>query len=76
MAIEYPPIIPLLWFESEEEALAPLSAGTEVFICVQSCDGLTSSYVDVPHPTYLNEFGKAVVQLDMIELGGTNGLNM
>jgi hypothetical protein len=54
----------------------PISAGTEVFMCVVEC-GVSGDTVSIspPHPTYLNGFGKAVVQLDAVELGGTNGLN-
>ena len=73
--INYPPIVPVLWFPTLQDALAPLSAGTEVQVCVQSCDGTTSHYVNVPHPTYSNEYGKDVIQLDAIEIGGMNGLN-
>ena len=52
----------------------PISAGTETIMCVIDCSGNTITVVP-PHPTYLNEFGKSVVQLDAIELGGFNGLN-
>ena len=52
----------------------PLSAGTETIMCVIDCSGNTITVVP-PHPTYLNEYGKAVVQLNMVELGGMNGLN-
>ena len=52
----------------------PLSAGTETTVCVLDCSGNTITIIP-PHPTYLNEFGKSVVQLDAIELGGFNGLN-
>ena len=70
------PIQPALLFNTVPDALAPLSAGTEVKICVVSnCDPNTTILVDVPHPTYLNEYGKAVVQMGAIELGGINGLN-
>jgi hypothetical protein len=69
-------IQPNLNFRNVEDALAPLSAGTETKVCVVSdCDSLVSHFVDVPHPTYLNELGKAVVQMNMVELGGMNGLN-
>ena len=57
----------------------PISAGTEVFMCVVECgvSGISGDTVSIspPHPTYLNGFGKAVIQLDAVELGGTNGLN-
>jgi hypothetical protein len=52
----------------------PISAGTETIMCVLDCSGNTITVVP-PHPTYLNEYGKAVVQLNMVELGGMNGLN-
>jgi hypothetical protein len=52
----------------------PISAGTETIMCVIDCSGNTITVVP-PHPTYLNEYGKAVVQLNYIELGGMNGLN-
>jgi len=74
--INYPPIVPVLWFPTLQDALAPLSAGTEVKICVVSnCDSTTTTLIDVPHPTYLTNSGKAIVQLNMVELGGMNGLN-
>lgn len=67
-------IIPILYFGTEEEANRPLSANTENTICVVLCDGTIGS-VSPPHPTYTNEFGKAVEQLNMVALGGPNGLN-
>ncbi len=63
-------------YDDCSECSAPFSAGTETKICVVSnCDPLVSVLIDVPHPTWTNEYGKAVVQLNMIELGGMNGLN-
>ena len=70
--IQYPEIIPILWFRSVEDALAPFSAGTESVLCIENCSGTTNT-VSVNHPTWTNEFGKAVVQLDAIQLGGYNG---
>jgi hypothetical protein len=61
-------------FDDCTECNAPISAGTEYNICVLDCSGNTIS-ISPPHPTYTNEFGKAVIQLDSIELGGYNGLN-
>ena len=52
----------------------PISAGTETIMCVIDCSGNTITVVP-PHPTYLNEYGKAVVQLNYVQLGGMNGLN-
>jgi hypothetical protein len=74
--IEYPPIVPVLWFRTLEDALAPLSAGTETKICVVSnCDSTMTTLLDVPHPTWTTEYGKAIVELNMVALGGMNGLN-
>jgi hypothetical protein len=52
----------------------PISAGTETIMCVLDCSGNTITVVP-PHPTWTNAYGKAVVLLDAIELGGMNGLN-
>ena len=38
-------------------------------------NGVRYEYEDVPHATYTNAQGKAVVQLDTVVLGGPNGLN-
>jgi len=67
-------IVPILYFNDPEQAEAPLSANTEYTMCIELCDGTYESQ-NTPHPTYTNEFGKAVVQLNMVALGGTNGLN-
>ena len=52
----------------------PISAGTETTVCVLDCSGNTITIIP-PHPTWTNAYGKAVVLLDAIELGGMNGLN-
>lgn len=67
-------ITPILYFNNVDEALAPLSAGTEYTVCVLDCNGNPQS-VGVPHPKWTNTQGKTVVLLDAIELGGPNGLN-
>jgi hypothetical protein len=64
---------PTLFFGNVPDALAPLSANTEYKICV-NCNG-TNVLVDVPHPTYTDGRGKAIVQLNAITLGGEFGLN-
>lgn len=64
---------PILFFNNVPDALAPLSANTEYKICV-SCLG-QNVLVDVPHPTYTDGRGKAIVQLNAITLGGEFGLN-
>jgi hypothetical protein len=54
------------------------SAGTftsEICVVCDTDKGTTATYVETPHPTYVNEVGDAVVQLQMVTLGGPNGLN-
>lgn len=50
------------------------SANTEVNICVELCDQSVVS-VTPPHPVYSDLTGGTVVQLNMVTLGGPNGLN-
>lgn len=66
--------IPGQFFDNVHDALAPLSANTEYFMCIRDCSGNTQS-INVPHATYTNAQGKAVVQMNTIVLGGQNGLN-
>lgn len=75
---QYPEFFPSEFFNNEEEALAPLSAGTEVKICQVCTDenGVqTATQITPPHPVWTNGRGKSVVQLNMVALGGENGLN-
>jgi len=61
-----------------EECLNGFSAGTETNVCNVCWDGsgYTVSVVsNIPHPTWTNAQGQAVVQLNAITLGGPNGLN-
>jgi hypothetical protein len=58
--------------ECEQEEEPPISAGTEVFICYENCSGGTIT-ISVQHPTWTNQYGQDVVQLDAIQLGGHNG---
>ena len=57
----------------------PRSAGTEYEICEICCDcGTTGSTVNLitpPHPVYTDGYGTPVTQLNMVTLGGPNGLN-
>jgi hypothetical protein len=57
--------------------MGQVSANTEVRICEQICSGSGTTVVSVktPHPTYSDLTGGTVVQLNMITLGGPNGLN-
>jgi hypothetical protein len=65
------------FFTNCEECTAPLSAGTEVSICVlcPTESGSTVTSVTAPHPQWTNAQGKTVILLDAIVLGGPNGLN-
>ena len=67
-------ITPVYYYGTTQQALAPLSAGTENNVCILDCSGNTISVVP-PHPVWTNTTGKAVVLLDAIALGGINGLN-
>lgn len=43
--------------------------------CCDPASGSTGSGSVVPHPTYSNDLGTPIVQLNAVELGGFNGLN-
>jgi hypothetical protein len=53
------------------------SANTETDICQQICTdtGSTVVSVDAPHPIYTDGYNNPIMQLNMIVLGGINGLN-
>jgi len=57
----------------------PRSANTETLVCVTCCpcDGTSGSTFSVvpPHPVWTDGYGTPVTQLNMITLGGINGLN-
>lgn len=59
-------------------AITPtLSAGTnyeECLVCYE-LTGNTVTSVSVPHPTWTDNQGNPVIQLDAVQLGGMNGLN-
>jgi hypothetical protein len=54
--------------------MANVSANTEVTICVELCDQSVVS-VKPPHPVWSDLTGGTVTQLNMVVLGGPNGLN-
>ena len=58
---------------------SPRSANTEVFVCEVCCDcgatGATVNQITPPHPVWSDGYGTPVTQLNMIVLGGMNGLN-
>jgi hypothetical protein len=49
------------------------SANTDYNVCVE-CSGNTFT-VEVPHPVWTNNQNESVIQLNMVTLGGENGLN-
>jgi hypothetical protein len=57
----------------------PRSANTESLICEICCDcgatGSTITQITPPHPVWSDGYGTQVTQLNMITLGGPNGLN-
>jgi len=55
--------------------MGQVSANTEYTLCVQDCSGTTLTEIYTPHPTYSDLTGGTVVQLNMVVLGGPNGLN-
>ena len=55
----------------------PRSAGTEYEVCEVCFDGtvVTVYNIQPPHPVYTDGYGTPVTQLNMVVLGGPNGLN-
>jgi hypothetical protein len=74
-------LIPNFFSNTLTGATDPLSAGTFVSeICVVCTDPdtniTTATYAtNTPHPVWTNEMGKAVVQTQMVTIGGPDGLN-
>jgi len=62
-----------------ENYTPPRSANTEVLVCEICCDcgatGSTINQITPPHPVWTDGYGTPVTQLNMIVLGGINGLN-
>ena len=44
------------------------------FAC-RTCDNVPPVVVTLPHPVYTNGAGREIYQLDMVVIGGENGLN-
>jgi hypothetical protein len=57
--------------------MTPRSANTESNICLEICteSGTTVVSVTPPHPEWTDGYGTQVTELNMITLGGMNGLN-
>lgn len=71
-----PILNPELLYPNPPEALEPLEAGTAYETC-RDCtnSGGEMTSIPQPHAVYTNQFGKAIIQLDTVVLGGVNGLN-
>jgi hypothetical protein len=73
-----PLFVPGLIYTSCEDCHAPKNANTPSTVCEICCDcGATGSTVNIitpPYPVWTDQYGKAVVQTNMIVIGG-NGLN-
>jgi hypothetical protein len=51
-----------------------VSANTESLVCIFDCSGNPQTIIP-PHPVFSDLSGGTVTQLNMIEIGGQNGLN-
>jgi uncharacterized delta-60 repeat protein len=51
------------------------SAGIESIICVSCDDPESVTPTSVPHAIYINAQGRAIAQINTVEMGGFNGLN-
>lgn len=76
---DYPTITPYAFYLNCETCIfdntrQPRVAGNEITVCVELCDQSVVS-VTPPHPVWTDGYGTQVTQLDMITLGGPNGLN-
>lgn len=56
------------------EACTPKAVNSEYTLCVKDCDGNLVE-LTLPHPTWTDNYGNAVVQLNAVALGGPDGLN-
>ena len=63
-------------FDTCSGCTAPIEVG-RVYTSCKDCtnSGGVMVSVEQPHAVYTNEFGKAVIQLDTVVLGGVNGVN-
>ena len=74
----FPSFTPYSLHTDCETCNVPFSAGTPTGICVICCPCTTGETINTvygPNPTWTNAYGKAIVLLDAIVLGGPNGLN-
>jgi hypothetical protein len=64
--------------ENNPDVNPPRSANTETIICQEVCDlsgGTTTVSITPPHPVWTDGYGTPVTQLNMVVIGGVNGLN-
>jgi hypothetical protein len=69
-----PIFLPFDNFANVPDALAPISANTETKVCVTDCANNTATFTNTPHPTFTNGRGKSIVQMNLVQLGGENGV--
>jgi len=82
---DYPKINILSFYFNCDECVfdntrQPRSANTETVICYTCLSDVNNGNAfyytnSVPHPVYTDGYGTPVTQLDMVTLGGVNGLN-
>lgn len=76
---QYPEFIPSFFYNNVEEGEAPLTAGTYDYkvctTCIDDNGNIIQVLKDTPHPVWTNGMGKAVIQSEMVTLGGIDGLN-
>lgn len=72
----YDNIIPSYYFNNCIDCNSPLKNGFEITFCDEICtpSGTTVTTVTPPHPVYSTQYGKDILQLNMVTIGG-NGLN-
>jgi hypothetical protein len=70
-----PIIEPMFFYTSFQNALQPFSSNTETIICQTLCVDAVFAEVTPPHPTFTDGYGNAILQMDMVVLGGIYGLN-
>lgn len=79
---DYPTVTPYAFYLNCETCAFdntrfPRNAGSETLLCIEVCgpSGTTVTQVSPPHPVWTDAYGTEVTQLNMITLGGPNGLN-
>ena len=78
--MDNPQITPFGVYQTPQQALDPLTNNSQITYICQECPDVNGNLhsaiaVNTPHPVWTNGRGKAVIQLDMVVIGGENGLN-